>query len=417
MSQSNPLSYSIIIPVFNKWELTSDCLTSLREHTPRNSFEVIVVDNASSDATSELLPGLGKNLFGENFHYIRNAENRNFAGASNQGAQAARADILFFLNNDTLLTPNWDTPLLKALKNDQSLGAVGPVLVYKSDKVQHIGAAIYPDSGISHFYIGIPATHPLVLKRRSLHFITGAAFMVSKKNFFAAGAFCEEYINGFEDVELCLRLRQLGLTLTVEPDSKIYHLESQSQGRRDREDHNALVLQQRCPGPHSPDFHKIVLDDGLIPYLGCFLETFITLPQAQLEKLEEETSGSTDISLYLHLLQREIFWEDGYKKLVQLFIANGQPDRALEIMTVCCRFFHSLENLKELMALARLSGKLHLTDGILKSIDVRIEMLNNKKRIKNSYEHVMSLAQTGDDEQLLRLIKNWRKRYGKELLA
>lgn len=417
MLQSSPRSYSIIIPVFNKWELTRACLSSLRDHTPGNSFEVIVVDNASSDATPAELPGFGQELFGENFHYIRNAENKNFAGASNQGAKEARTDILFFLNNDTLLTPDWDTPLLNALENDHSLGAVGPMLIYLNDKIQHLGAAIYPDNSIQHFYLNIPATHPLALKRRSLNFITGAALMVNKKNFFAAGAFCEEYINGFEDVEFCCRLRQIGLMLTVEPASKIYHLESQSPGRHDREDHNAILFHTRCPGPHRPDFHRVVLDDGYIPYLDRCFETFVTLPQTRLQELEEKSDGSTDATLYWNLLSRELFWEAGYKKLAQIFTMNGQLEWALDTMGMCCRFFPSLENLKLLVSLARQTGNMEVTTSLMKSIEVRVKMMNDKKMLLKSYEQIMNMAQADGDSHLLSMVKAWRKLYGKEFLA
>ena len=88
--------FSVIIPVFNKWELTKDCLISLREHGGGHDFEVIVADNASSDATATDLAPLGASLFGERFTAIRFEENKNFGPACNAGAKAATAPILFF---------------------------------------------------------------------------------------------------------------------------------------------------------------------------------------------------------------------------------------------------------------------------------------------------------------------------------
>uniref|UniRef100_UPI0012EBC515 glycosyltransferase family 2 protein n=1 Tax=Desulfovibrio cuneatus TaxID=159728 RepID=UPI0012EBC515 len=137
-SQLSP-TVSIIIPVMNKWELTKACLESLARHTPAGVAEVIVVDNGSTDETAHALAPLGKQLFGNLFTPIRWEENRNFGPACNAGAEAARAPMLFFLNNDTLLTPNWLPPLLEAFDANPRLGAVGPLLLYENGTVQHMG--------------------------------------------------------------------------------------------------------------------------------------------------------------------------------------------------------------------------------------------------------------------------------------
>ena len=132
---SAPPLFSVIIPVFNKWELTANCLRSLREHTRDCDIEVIVVDNGSSDETAGDLPSLGGELFGRRFLPIRFEENRNFGPACNAGARAASAPLVFFLNNDTVLTPGWAPPLLQALAEDPSLGGVGPLLLYEDETV------------------------------------------------------------------------------------------------------------------------------------------------------------------------------------------------------------------------------------------------------------------------------------------
>ncbi|MCC8193289.1 MAG: glycosyltransferase family 2 protein, partial [Deltaproteobacteria bacterium] len=253
---------SIIIPVYNKWQLTAACLRSLYTHAPRRPFEVIVVDNASRDATVGELPILGYELFGDGFRRIRNADNRNFAGACNQGARAASHEFLFFLNNDTLLTPAWDSPLFAALADDPGLGAVGPLLLFENGTVQHAGVAVQPDRSIRHFYGGIPGLHPLAQKRRKLAFITAAALLIRKKDFFAAGAFYEGYVNGFEDIELCYRLRQAGFTLSVIPESVICHLDGGTRREDPDAPRNAPLLSRRCPALRKPEFHRIALEDG-----------------------------------------------------------------------------------------------------------------------------------------------------------
>ena len=105
-------AFSIVIPVFNKWDLTEQCLRALAETTPEYDFEVIVVDNGSADVTTSRSQPRGEALFGPRFLRIRFEENRNFSPACNAGARAATAPLLFFLNNDTLPTPGWAQVLL-----------------------------------------------------------------------------------------------------------------------------------------------------------------------------------------------------------------------------------------------------------------------------------------------------------------
>ena len=103
-------AFSVIIPVYGRWDLTRACLVSLRDHSCDQAYEVIVVDNASTDDTATELAPLGRSLFGEAFSVLRFTENKNFGPACNAGAAKARAPLLFFLNNDTLMTPDWAPP-------------------------------------------------------------------------------------------------------------------------------------------------------------------------------------------------------------------------------------------------------------------------------------------------------------------
>jgi GT2 family glycosyltransferase len=92
---------------------------------------------------------------------VRNERNRNFGPACNQGAAAGQAEFVLFLNNDTLLTPGWTDPLLAAFREDPTLGAAGPLLVYpNSRRVQHPGIAFAPPLACEHLYEQFPASHP-----------------------------------------------------------------------------------------------------------------------------------------------------------------------------------------------------------------------------------------------------------------
>ena len=107
---------SIIIPTFNRLDLTRACLNALRANTPAADFEIVVVDNASTDGTPDFLAA--EQTAGR-LRAICNANNGGFARACNQGAAAARADILLFLNNDTQVTDGWLAALVAAVSPGQ----------------------------------------------------------------------------------------------------------------------------------------------------------------------------------------------------------------------------------------------------------------------------------------------------------
>ena len=214
---------SVIIPVWNLWSMTEACLRSLAAHSAGENMQVVVVDNHSTDATTTELASLGEALFGTSFKAVRMPENVGFARGCNAGARAADGDLLFFLNNDTTLTPRWLPPLREAMA-DPKVGGVGPLLLYPDGTVQHCGIYITPFNAVGHLYEHLPGTFAAARKNHPLQAITGAAIMLRKTDFEACGAFHEAYRNGFEDIDLCFALRAQGLKLRVESRSIIYHL-------------------------------------------------------------------------------------------------------------------------------------------------------------------------------------------------
>ena len=210
---------SVIIPVWNLWDMTEPCLRSLAEHSAGENMEVVVVDNHSTDATVSELEPLGEALFGAAFTAVRMAENVGFARGCNAGAQAASGDLLFFLNNDTTLTPGW-LPPLRAVMADPRIGAAGPLLLYPDGTVQHCGIYVNPFNAVGHLYEHLPGKFAAARKPHPLQAITGAALMLRKAQFDACCGFHEGFRNGFEDIDLCFALRAQGLKLRVESRSR-----------------------------------------------------------------------------------------------------------------------------------------------------------------------------------------------------
>ncbi len=229
---------SIIVPVFNRVDLTTQCFTSLAETTHGHSFELIVVDNASSDGTADFLTQLNGDV-----QVIRNRENLGFAKACNQGARAARGRHLLFLNNDTVPLAGWLEPLVEELDTHPDVHVVGAKLLYEDGSIQHAGVAFSRIAfGPYHIYRGAPGDSWVVNQRREYQCVTAACMVIRRETFEAIGGFDEGYVNGFEDVDLCLKVRERGGRIVYQPRSSLYHLESKTPGRHARELENGRRL-------------------------------------------------------------------------------------------------------------------------------------------------------------------------------
>lgn len=348
--------FSVIIPVFNKWELTSACLHSLRDCTDDIPYEVIVLDNASSDDTACQLEPLGEGLFGQNFRRVRFEKNRNFGPACNAGAQLAKSPFLFFLNNDTLLTPSWAKPLVQAFIEDPDLGGVGPLLLYPNDTVQHVGVTFSMQHPL-HIYRYFPVSHPAVQKKRTVQVLSGAALMVNKKTFMATGCFHEGYRNGFEDVDFCLQLRKQGKILKVIPASVIYHLESQTLGRSANEEHNGKILTERCSKLFYPDEHLHGLADGFYPFVREDMDIGLRMPIEQEEALMMQTEGKP-VSYWRSLMLENPLWMLGREHLARIAESQQQWDIALLLRTEIASSRVSVSDHISLLAIAEKANDL-----------------------------------------------------------
>lgn len=333
---------SIIIPVYNNWDLTRKCLKSIAENTDLSKIQVIVIDNASSDATARGCPFLGKQLFGDSFSYFRNETNRNFAGASNQGAQEARGEFLIFLNNDTEVQPGWYEHLIGDFSTYPDIAATGPLLVYPHETplgrtVQHLGVFVSPSYNLGHLYEGIPAAGALARKRRFFQAITGACLAIRKSLFLEAGAFDEAFINGFEDVDLCARLCHKGYRMTVNPDSLVIHHESQTLGRHAHEEENSKHLAENNLLLLTPDWHIHTQNDGLFLGVNEWLAYCPTMPERTAAKLDALTEKA-DLARIKEVLVAYPFWQEGWERAVAL---SPTPQEQGRLFEVYLKLFHN----------------------------------------------------------------------------
>lgn len=255
---------SIIIPVFNNLCLNRQCLKSIYQNTQDSNYEIIVVDNASTDGTTDFLRHeAAKGLL----RVIRNDANLGFAKACNQGAEAAWSSYLMFLNNDTEPQKGWLEPLLEILENDPSVAAAGSKLLFPDGKIQHAGVVIIDDRKLPaplvarHVYYEKPGDYNDANQRRTFQALTAACLLVRKSAFRQAGGFQEEFWNGYEDVDLCFKFQERSWKLVYQPESVVIHHESKSGPERHRRtDENTRLLHRRWLGKIDHDF--IIEKDG-----------------------------------------------------------------------------------------------------------------------------------------------------------
>lgn len=220
---------SIVMPLYNKAEFTEKCLYALAANTGEEpDYEVLLIDNASSDWTQYLLLA-----FEGDVEIVRNEENVGFARANNQGAALARGEYLLFLNNDTEPCPGWLEAMVQLADGDERIGVVGAKLLYpQTGTVQHAGLEMV--NGVpDHVFRGAAADDPRVCRTRDLDMVTGACMLVRRALFEDVGGFDVAYRNGVEDVDLCLQARARGYRVVYCADAVVQHHEGTSEGRFD----------------------------------------------------------------------------------------------------------------------------------------------------------------------------------------
>lgn len=225
---------SIVIPVFNQLALTLECLAALARHPQRTPFEVIVVDDASGDATASTVPDI------RGVRYLRNAANLGFIGTCNRGVEHCRGRYLLFLNNDTQVQRGWLDALVGALEADPRIGMVGPKLLFPDGRLQEAGARLIrvraddPSSLVGDLIgIGCRRADPAFLHPRDVEYCSGACLLVRRDVFAAVGGLDPAYAPAyFEDADLAYKVRRAGYRVRYEPAAEVVHHLSASTGDR-----------------------------------------------------------------------------------------------------------------------------------------------------------------------------------------
>lgn len=216
---------SVIIPVYNQIHYTYACLVSILEHTKDVSYEVIIADDVSTDATKDL------DQYAKGLVICRNETNQGFLRNCNHAAKAARGKYLMFLNNDTQVTEGWLSSLVDLIESDETIGMTGSKLVYPDGRLQEAGGIIWSDgSGWNYGRLDDP-DKPEYNYVKDVDYISGAAILLSRALWQKIGGFDERFAPAYcEDSDLAFAVRKEGYRVVYQPLSKVIHFEGISNG-------------------------------------------------------------------------------------------------------------------------------------------------------------------------------------------
>jgi GT2 family glycosyltransferase len=231
MASQELLDLSIIIVSFNTRKLLEECLESVYGTRPNVSFEVIIVDNASSDGSGEMVTKQYPTAI-----LIQNHNNSGFAAAINQGLRRSRGRCALFLNSDTRICVDALERMVAFLKSNPGAGIVGPQLLNPNGTLQPSGNRIPtvwrqlwwclpfhrkhdPAAGLSRYLDTCRDYNCLV----EVDEVSGAALMVRREVWESIGLLDENYFFYFEDVDFCIRAKRAGWRVLYLPSAKIVH--------------------------------------------------------------------------------------------------------------------------------------------------------------------------------------------------
>lgn len=249
---------SVLVPTYQDWRMTVQAVRAALGGAGDIDGEVVIVDNGSRLAVLRHL--LAIFLAEDRVRVVRCSENTNFAGGMNRAIAESTGEFVVLLNNDAILEPGWVAPLIEPLRTDDTIRGTQPLLMYPgSNRVQAAGTVFLGEGVLPwHFLAGHPREDVARMGDLSFRAVTAAVMALRAADIVDAHGFDEEFQNGYEDVDLCLRLRRDEADrFVLARDATAVHPEGSSPGRSLHDSVNRARFFSRWAGrmPASDSHH------------------------------------------------------------------------------------------------------------------------------------------------------------------
>jgi len=216
----------VLIPVHNNWATTELCLRSLMMTTVETPYRLMVVNDGSTDITTEKLaaiPGIDVVQLDENVGFLR---------AVHAGFAAASEPYVVLLNNDTVVTDGWLDALYRTMRDDPTTGIVGAKLLYPNGILQEAGSLIFSNGAGVNYGKGDDAERAWYESPREVDYCSGACIIVRHSVWDSTGGFDLDFAPAYyEETDFAFAVRQAGYRVLYQPASRIYHYEGVTYGR------------------------------------------------------------------------------------------------------------------------------------------------------------------------------------------
>jgi GT2 family glycosyltransferase/glycosyltransferase involved in cell wall biosynthesis len=219
---------TIVIPVYNNWWVTYRCMRALQSNSDHTPYEIIVIDDASTDQTIEALKSI------RGITVVRNLTNVGYLMSTNRGAAQASATSKYvvLLNNDTEPIDGWLDSLYSSMQNDQTIAILGSALIYPNGMLQEAGCQIFSGGNAWNLGRGGDPLNSLFTFTREVDYCSAASVMVRKTFWLDVEGFDTRYLPAYcEDSDLALAAWTKGHRVMYEPKSWVIHHEGLSHGK------------------------------------------------------------------------------------------------------------------------------------------------------------------------------------------